>query len=213
MIKEAIELYNELKSQRKTAEALGITRHRLREILKDAIPPHGLVEGWNRDQADQEDDLFNDSLGLTKQELSSIPQGHYLDRTTIHVTRKNKETGEITNAYLKTKTKLNDTVNILSEAIKKAITDDVRPYNLVVEPKEYKEDLLNLYTLTDSHVGAYAFANETNDDWDCDIAEQTFIPAMRYLLDNSPNSEYGFVNQLGDYFCLLYTSPSPRDCS
>jgi len=59
--------------------------------------------------------------------------------------------------------------------------------------------LCNLVTLTDVHVGAYAWGKETGADWDLSIAEATVIGAVRHLLDVMPAAKTGILAQLGDF--------------
>lgn len=60
-------------------------------------------------------------------------------------------------------------------------------------------ELATLYTLTDSHVGMLAWAKEGGDDWDLSIAEQTLVGCFAQMVNSSPASAIGFVNQLGDF--------------
>jgi hypothetical protein len=59
--------------------------------------------------------------------------------------------------------------------------------------------LCTVYTLTDCHVGALAWRKEGGDDWDLQIAEDTLLGCFRYMVESSPASELGVVNQLGDF--------------
>lgn len=68
-------------------------------------------------------------------------------------------------------------------------------------------DLITLYTLTDCHVGMYSWADETGDDWDLDIAEQTLLGCFVEMIKATPDAEVGFINQLGDF--LHYDSLLP----
>lgn len=59
--------------------------------------------------------------------------------------------------------------------------------------------LVNLFTLTDCHVGMRAWAPETGADWDLSIAEATLVGAFRHLIDASPKAAVAFVAELGDF--------------
>ncbi len=59
--------------------------------------------------------------------------------------------------------------------------------------------LATLYTLTDSHVGMLAWAKEGGEDWDLSIAEATLVGCFAQMVNASPSSRVGFVNQLGDF--------------
>lgn len=69
------------------------------------------------------------------------------------------------------------------------------------------DNLCNLYTLTDVHVGMRAWEPETGADWDLDIAEDMLTRAFEYLVTNTLPAKVGFVNNLGDF--LHYDSLSP----
>lgn len=61
------------------------------------------------------------------------------------------------------------------------------------------ENLATLYTLTDSHVGMLAWQKETGADWDLKIAEATLTGCFQQMVQASPASRVGIVNQLGDF--------------
>jgi hypothetical protein len=74
-------------------------------------------------------------------------------------------------------------------------------------PKSTLADLCNLYTITDYHVGMRAWAPETGEDWDLDIAERVLLSAFTHAVKHSPKAGTAFVNQLGDF--LHFDSLSP----
>lgn len=62
--------------------------------------------------------------------------------------------------------------------------------------------LVNLYTLTDSHVGMLAWDKENLDplgNWDLDIAERTLTGCFEHMVKSSPCAGTGIVAQLGDW--------------
>jgi hypothetical protein len=59
--------------------------------------------------------------------------------------------------------------------------------------------LCTVYTLTDCHVGALAWHREGGADWDLQIAEDTLLGCFQRMIETSPASELGVVNQLGDF--------------
>ena len=59
--------------------------------------------------------------------------------------------------------------------------------------------LATLYTLTDYHLGMYAWAQESGDDWDTNIAQRVMMNAITDMTDRSPNSELGILNIQGDF--------------
>lgn len=60
-------------------------------------------------------------------------------------------------------------------------------------------DLMTLYTVTDYHVGMYAWGKETGEDWDLKIAEDTLLQAASFLMHASPPAKTAVINQLGDF--------------
>lgn len=60
-------------------------------------------------------------------------------------------------------------------------------------------ELLNLYTITDAHVGMYAWGRETGADWDLTIAEKTITEVFTRMIEWSPNARVGVINQMGDF--------------
>jgi hypothetical protein len=70
----------------------------------------------------------------------------------------------------------------------------------VERPAMTHESLCNLYTLTDSHVGALAWHKETaSGDWDLSIAERVLTGCFEHMVNSSPKAKVAFVNQLGDF--------------
>lgn len=59
--------------------------------------------------------------------------------------------------------------------------------------------LLNLYTLTDCHVGMLAWRKEGGEDWDLKIAEKVLSGCFEQMVEQAPPAEFCVVNQLGDF--------------
>jgi hypothetical protein len=65
--------------------------------------------------------------------------------------------------------------------------------------KSKPSELLNLYTITDFHMGMLAYAPETGDDWDTDIARKVLLNAITEMADRAPDAEQGIFCELGDF--------------
>lgn len=65
---------------------------------------------------------------------------------------------------------------------------------------EYLAKLLTVYPIGDPHVGMYSWREETGDDWDLTIAEDTHVRAMASLVESAPASESALIVNLGDLF-------------
>jgi hypothetical protein len=86
----------------------------------------------------------------------------------------------------------------LDQAVK-AMADDLPRVDRQPIPPPCDINLLNLYTLTDCHVGMLAWHKEGGADWDLRIAEETLVGAFRHMVMRSPPAEVAIVNQLGDF--------------
>jgi len=62
-----------------------------------------------------------------------------------------------------------------------------------------ESDLCSLYTITDFHLGMYAWAGETGEDWDTEIAQEVMVNAITDMIASAPNSELGILNIQGDF--------------
>jgi hypothetical protein len=66
-------------------------------------------------------------------------------------------------------------------------------------------DLLSVYPIGDPHLGLYAWAAESGEDFDLKKAEQLNVSAMSRLVDCSPPSDEALIIELGD---LLHADDS-----
>lgn len=67
-------------------------------------------------------------------------------------------------------------------------------------PTKTSKDIFTEYILTDLHLGQYSWAEETGDDWDIRIADETARAAIDRLVTSAPSSERCLINQMGDFF-------------
>lgn len=98
----------------------------------------------------------------------------------------------------------------------KSQTDEQRQFEILIErlensqsglpkfkataaPKSCDKNLLTLLTITDFHLGMYAYEAETGDDWDVTIARDVFLNSINDMIKAAPNSETGMLCQLGDF--------------
>lgn len=89
-----------------------------------------------------------------------------------------------------------------AEALREAIqglTEDLPRERRIKVPKNTDARLLNLFTLTDCHVGMMAWHREGGDNWDLEIAEHVLGEAFRHMIARSPSAKVAIVNQLGDF--------------
>lgn len=66
--------------------------------------------------------------------------------------------------------------------------------------KQSIEELMNVYLVTDYHMGMKAFADETRGaHWDTKIAEQLLVDWFRGAIEAAPPAKVGVFAQLGDF--------------
>jgi hypothetical protein len=125
-----------------------------------------------------------------------IPAGHTLKGLSTLV----DGDGEIRSQWVKTK--IDDVKRqIAMEAAAKALAESIPPLWPMdfYAAQPYSKDLLNLYTLTDCHVGMLAWAKEAGEPWDLRIAEEVLVGTFTQMIESAPKAEVGVVNQLGDF--------------
>lgn len=92
--------------------------------------------------------------------------------------------------------------NARIQALKDAVAgmcDEIPRQSLIKAPQPGDAKLLNLFTLTDCHVGMLAWHKEGGEDWDLKIAEETLVGAFQHMIARAPCAKVAIVNQLGDF--------------
>lgn len=136
-------------------------------------------------------------------EKAAAPEGYMLKGTSTYY---NKD-GEVSGQWIKT-TRDMEQLQAMQRAALAALCAEILPISPIKAPKSVSTDLLNLYTLTDCHVGMLAWRKETGDPWDLDIAERCLTDIFFRMIDAAPAAETGVVNQLGDF--LHFDSLTPE---
>jgi predicted phosphodiesterase len=71
---------------------------------------------------------------------------------------------------------------------------------LVPAPAKCERDLLQVYPVADHHLGMRAWALETGENYDLDIAAKRLRACMGRLVAQSPASKQAVIVNLGDYY-------------
>lgn len=66
-------------------------------------------------------------------------------------------------------------------------------------PRHCDDDIMSMISITDFHLGMYAWEAETGDDWDCEIARDVFLQSVAEMIAGCPKSALGVLNQMGDF--------------
>lgn len=100
--------------------------------------------------------------------------------------------------WVKTSLQLDQMLEIMRETADE-LKSDLKPQKPVkLNNRTQLDELLNLYILTDVHVGMNAWAQETGSNWNLEIAERTILEAIGHQIAGSPDSRTGYLMQLGD---------------
>ena len=138
--------------------------------------------------------------------IHTVPDGFTIKGVSTYY----NEDGNPVAQWVKSQTDRERQMQMMLEAIENA-HQGIEPFERVEKPKKSNKDLLSLLTITDFHLGCYAWEAETGDDWDVKIARNTLMNAIADMIDSCPNSHYGLFCQLGDFLHfdgLLAMTPS-----
>lgn len=123
-----------------------------------------------------------------------VPEGYLVKGVSTYYNAEGKPAGQ----WVKSSIDAERQQELLQVAVS-AMAGEITPCAPIDAPEASSECLATLYTFTDYHVGMLAWHREGGDDWDCTIAEQTGIKAMRALVDGAPSASHGIVNIQGDF--------------
>lgn len=139
---------------------------------------------------------------------TTCPPGFVLDKSTVHA-----KDGVTVQRW--------DRVSADKEAARQAVIDaiseackELKQAPRVALNAHTSENLLTLYTITDFHLGMYAWAKESGESWNVDIAEQALWNAIESMCQGSPNSDMAVLCNLGDFLHwdgLLAVTPAHKN--
>lgn len=109
----------------------------------------------------------------------------------------NKE-GKPSGQWVKTRVDEDQREAIIRECIDEMMADIPRLAPLAA-PISTLEQLCNLFTITDYHLGMLANEKESGADWDLKIAETLLIKVFEQAVISTPFAKVAVINQLGDF--------------
>ena len=123
-----------------------------------------------------------------------MPDGYKIKGTSSLV----DEFGNTKLQWVKTDTDAERQVELM-KAVVDEMKKDLPKYKPVTLAKNgTDDDLLNLYTITDHHIGMLACQEEGGDDYDTTIAESLAVDWFNSAVCMSPQSGECIINFLGD---------------
>jgi hypothetical protein len=108
-------------------------------------------------------------------------------------------TGETVMQWVKTREDAEQSLRAANEALEALKGEVPRAEPVLTYVRVANERLASLIPITDYHIGMYAWAEETGEAWDLQIAEDLLVAWFRLALESSPNSQLGILTQLGDF--------------
>ena len=164
-------------SRKEAARRLGISERNVDKMLR-RIKANAVKRGYS-----PEHDMTH-----------VVPEGYKVKGVSTYYNEDGKPTGQ----WVKSATDEERRAQALLEAVENAATALPR-FKPVKPPKQVDENLASLLTITDFHLGMKAWKDSDGDDWDLKIARDVFLNAIHDMLNASPKSGTGILNQLGDF--------------
>lgn len=168
-------------SYRKAAQALGLKSKSAVQDTVERVRKAAALMGYSPDH------------DMTR----TVPDGFKVKGISTYYNKDGKPTGQ----WVKSTADEERQREILRAAFD-AMAQDLPRQKPIKGPVVTDAKLVNLYTLTDSHVGMLAWHKEnldTNGDWDLGIAERTLTGCFEHMVNASPAARIGIVAQLGDF--------------
>jgi UDP-2,3-diacylglucosamine pyrophosphatase LpxH len=110
-----------------------------------------------------------------------------------------REDGSVAAQWVKSREDLQRQKELMDAAIA-GMCDAVTRVPRVAAPRRVASDLLNLFIVTDYHIGMLAWGEETRgDNWDTSIAERLLSAWFREAIARAPAAETAVFAQLGDF--------------
>lgn len=135
-----------------------------------------------------------------------VPDGHKIKGVSTYY----NEDGVATAQWVKSQTDQARQFEILIERLEEA-QEGLRAFKPTKPPVASDDRLLSLLTITDFHLGMYAYEAESGDDWDVKIARDVFLNSIHDMIKAAPKSGTGMLCQLGDFLHwdgILSVTPS-----
>jgi hypothetical protein len=172
-----LELYCSTGSGEQAAKAAGGDAGNLRKIVR-LIKARAAKAG------------FSPENGLN----SEYPDGYTLGKVTIQRSRD----GLVERTWERMCADKERQQEMLREAFS-AMADDLPRLPKKPAPKATNKDLMACYPIGDAHIGMLSWPDETGDDWNLDIALETHLAAIDYLVKTAPPCETATIINLGDW--------------
>lgn len=175
-----------------------ITDEQLQQELNAGLGPTEIAKKYNMSRRNvqlRSARLAKKGVGHGRDVSHLVPDGYKIKGTSSLV----DEFGNTKLQWVKTDTDAERQVELM-RAVIDGMKSDITPVSVAPPPKKrLNEKLLNLYTVSDFHLGMLAWADESGDDWDMNIAEDLFSKWFDAAFQKAPDAGVGVINLLGDF--------------
>ncbi|AKY03035.1 hypothetical protein [Salmonella phage fSE4S] len=175
-----------------------ITDEQLQQELNAGLGPTEIAKKYNMSRRNvqlRSARLAKKGVGHGRDVSHLVPDGYKIKGTSSLV----DEFGNTKLQWVKTDADAERQVELM-RAVIDGMKSDITPVSSVPRPKKrLNEKLLNLYTISDFHLGMLAWADESGDDWDMKIAEDLFSRWFDAAFQKAPDAGVGVINLLGDF--------------
>jgi hypothetical protein len=175
--RQIVELHEQGLGYTKIGEKVGCSRYAVRDSVQ-AVKARAATQGWS-----PQHDMIH-----------TVPDGFKVKGVSTYYNDEGQPVGQ----WVKSQSDEKRQIEIMLERLDAAMATIPR-FTPTPMPHQTDENLLSLLTITDFHLGMYAWEAETGDAWDVDIARQVFLDSVHKMIQGSPKSEVGVLCQLGDF--------------
>ncbi len=174
-----------------------ITDEQLRDCLSQGMTDKSIAEKYSmavRNVQIRKARLAKKGLGHGRDVSDLVPDGYRVKGTSALT----DEFGNIKLQWVKTDVDGERQLEIM-RAVVEGMCSEITPCEPVKKSSaKTDQKLLNLYTVSDFHLGMLSWADETGDDWDMKIAEDLFSRWFDAAFQQAPAASVGVINLLGD---------------
>lgn len=136
------------------------------------------------------------SRNLTGEFLGGkAPDGYHIGK----VTRQYNGDGSVAREWPRYQPDADMLANVFDE-LTAIMQKDVTPLVPITPPDNVELDLLALYPVVDVHLGMYAWAKESGENYDLPIAKDQFLRSTTRLMSMTPDAYEALIVVLGDFF-------------
>ena len=197
-LRRRADAYKEHGTLKKAAAALGVKKSALSESLRRAaeaglLGTEPVLPGFRISKISNTPSGTFIQQTQERGEKFAVPTGHVVKGVSALVDAE----GRVIQQWQKTAVDAVERDAAMRAAVE-AFKEDLPRAEPVVAPTGTKADLLNFYAITDAHLGALSWREETGADWDLVIAEKLIIDWFAAAIELAPAAEVGVLAQMGD---------------